>query len=595
VANHIEKEEVLAHLARIVSSPVFAGSDRHSRFLTYVVERTLAGDVDSLKEYAIALEVFGRDASYNPKVHSTVRVEATKLRDRLARYYSGPGAHEPIQIEIPKGHYTAHFKRVDRNAAVSPRRHEPQPRRRFLQICALGGTVAVGATAAYLGTNRSRDVRAGVEILVPEAAERGGSSFAAESLGRDLARALQDQGIPERPDSELRVLVTSARCWENPDKLRILAEIRAAGGHVRMWSGKWTDVISRGSQLALQAANSIAEARDLLQPAWRTSTRRTEAMQSFHLANTALRPFEKDWVQQSTSEQNERALLASLLDASRHLEQALQQDPSFAEAAGRLAWVYRLAAEYDHTLSARARAMVTRALELDAAAPEPNFVQGYFRLFEDWSPGLAEQSFERVLHRAVLHVDTYRFYVDVTSIRGRPDLGEARLAEALSAFPRHGPLRYAAMSLAAAAENAGELERLALENLRWNANDLTAAVMLGRSLALQGKRQEAEAQYHRVLLQDPRNIRARTSLARLWAEQGKAKQARNLLADLSNRMPSTLGVIEAILKNDQSAADYFAKAAEVHDNNLLYVGLDPAVRRLRGAPRLDAILRRFQG
>jgi tetratricopeptide (TPR) repeat protein len=459
----------------------------------------------------------------------------------------------------------------------------------------VGGTIAAAATATYLATARTRVSRGGVQILTADAAERGGTSLAAETLGRDVARTLQHQGVPERQDSELQVWVVPAQCWESPDRLRVLAEIRTAGGQVRMWSGKWTDATSRSSQLALQSATSIAEALDHLQPALQMPDRRREAMRSFNLANAALKPVERDWVQQSTPEQDERALLASLLDASRHLEQALQQDPSFAEAAGRLSWVYRLAAEYDHTISTRARAMVTRALELDASSPEPNFVQGYFRLFEDWSPGLAEQSFERVLHRAVLHLDTYRYYVDVTAIRGRPDLGRARLAEALSAFPRQSALRYAAMSLAAAAEDAGDLQRLALESLRWNANDFTASVMLGRSLALQGRTQEAETQYRRVLLQDPQNKRALTSLARLRAEQGQAQEARSLLASFANRMPSTLGIIEAVLKDDRAATAYFARAAEVHDNNLLYVGLDPAVRRLRGAPKLDAILRRFEG
>jgi hypothetical protein len=66
---------VHAELGRILASSQFQSSVRLSRFLEFVVERTLAGEANQLKEYRIGLEVFGRSASYDPRIDPVVRVD----------------------------------------------------------------------------------------------------------------------------------------------------------------------------------------------------------------------------------------------------------------------------------------------------------------------------------------------------------------------------------------------------------------------------------------------------------------------------------------------------------------------------------------
>src|SRR6201999_149949 len=90
-------------------SAAFANSPRMSRFLRFVVEETLAGRAGQLKEYAVGLQVFDKAESFDPAVDSTVRVEASKLRARLLRYYESAGRDETVVIEIPKGGYSARF------------------------------------------------------------------------------------------------------------------------------------------------------------------------------------------------------------------------------------------------------------------------------------------------------------------------------------------------------------------------------------------------------------------------------------------------------------------------------------------------------
>jgi Tol biopolymer transport system component len=76
-----------------------------SRFLRYVVEQTIEGSSDRIKEYAIGVEVFDKGSDYDPQADSTVRTEATKLRVKLNRYYETEGSADPIIITIPKGAY----------------------------------------------------------------------------------------------------------------------------------------------------------------------------------------------------------------------------------------------------------------------------------------------------------------------------------------------------------------------------------------------------------------------------------------------------------------------------------------------------------
>ncbi len=100
---------VRAQLERILASEAFASAGRHSRLLRYVVDRTLAGEGDQLKEYVLGTEVFDRQDSYDPRLDSIVRVEARRLRTRLDDYYRAAGASDPLVISIPRGSYAPIF------------------------------------------------------------------------------------------------------------------------------------------------------------------------------------------------------------------------------------------------------------------------------------------------------------------------------------------------------------------------------------------------------------------------------------------------------------------------------------------------------
>jgi Tol biopolymer transport system component len=95
-------------LRRVVGSPPFKDADRLVRFLTYIVEETLAGHGDRVKESTIGIEVFDREAGYDPKADPIVRVQARRLRVKLESCYQDFG-HTGVRIALPKGGYVPEF------------------------------------------------------------------------------------------------------------------------------------------------------------------------------------------------------------------------------------------------------------------------------------------------------------------------------------------------------------------------------------------------------------------------------------------------------------------------------------------------------
>ena len=132
---------IRTQLTKILSSPSFASSPRMNRFLKYVVETTLEGKRALIKEYVIALEVFDKSDAYDPRVDSTVRTEASKLRARLSRYYENEGREDQVIISVPKGGYVPVFQgRRDEIEAVSSTTRRPGQSR--LIAAALAAAIA---------------------------------------------------------------------------------------------------------------------------------------------------------------------------------------------------------------------------------------------------------------------------------------------------------------------------------------------------------------------------------------------------------------------------------------------------------------------
>ena len=107
--NSPRPDEVRDALERVVASEEFQASPQLVTILRYLVDAALRGE--KLKAYTIAIEALGRNLHFDAQLDPIVRVEATRLRRALARYYVGPGRGDPVIIDLPSGGYTPIFSR----------------------------------------------------------------------------------------------------------------------------------------------------------------------------------------------------------------------------------------------------------------------------------------------------------------------------------------------------------------------------------------------------------------------------------------------------------------------------------------------------
>lgn len=110
--------DVRAALARVLAAEEFVSSPRLADFLRFIVEATLSGRAEEIKGYTIAVEALGRPSSFDPQSDPIVRVEATRLRRALERYYGSAGPDETLEIVVPKGSYVPAFRA--RGAGMEP-------------------------------------------------------------------------------------------------------------------------------------------------------------------------------------------------------------------------------------------------------------------------------------------------------------------------------------------------------------------------------------------------------------------------------------------------------------------------------------------
>jgi hypothetical protein len=113
-------EQYFQQIENIIKSHSLRGCESLCRLLQYIAKQSLDHPGAPLKEYQIATEVYGRPRDFDPQSDSTVRVQASRLRVKLAEYYAGEGASDPILVKIPKGSYHLVFETRSVDAPPGP-------------------------------------------------------------------------------------------------------------------------------------------------------------------------------------------------------------------------------------------------------------------------------------------------------------------------------------------------------------------------------------------------------------------------------------------------------------------------------------------
>jgi len=110
-----------AQIDRILQSEALRSSDGLRRLLRFLADKSLSGEADQLKEFAIGIDAFGKPPTYDPRHDSTVRIQVGRLRQKLVEYYQSEGKDDPFVVELPKGRFKLNWNpRPERDDSFSP-------------------------------------------------------------------------------------------------------------------------------------------------------------------------------------------------------------------------------------------------------------------------------------------------------------------------------------------------------------------------------------------------------------------------------------------------------------------------------------------
>lgn len=264
------RPEYSAEIEKLVNSATLHGSESLCKLLRYLAQHALEHPGVPLKEYQIATEVFGRPADFDPHLDSTIRVQAGRLRLKLAEYYGTEGINDEIVVELPKGTYVLTFRskrelrdvepgeNVQRLVAVSsakPRLSAFRSARRFLTpaLATLLGIAVVSIIVLLV----SRNATSGLPL--PAAAAPIQTFWRAFVTGPEEPWVVFSNGaFIGRPETGMRYFDASR---DAPDKILDhytgVGEVLAIHELDRVFSLLRHDIrVKRGSLLSLDDAKN---------------------------------------------------------------------------------------------------------------------------------------------------------------------------------------------------------------------------------------------------------------------------------------------------------------------------------------------------
>ncbi len=631
-------ELVREELNRILADPRFVRSERHSSFLRYTVNRTLAGAGGELKEYTIAAEVYGKSSSYDPSTDSIVRVEAGRLRSKILAYYATSGREDPVRIDFPKGTYTPVFitqapatpPRAPEVLATKPQSAQPPLPRSLSRRPVVAGAAVIASLVALLGwwmlAVRPRSIAdtgsaTAVLSFVTFSPDAESEAFAA-GLTKDVSAGLshadvrvadRDSTLPFRTgvDSVLAIgqklhvaTVLDGSVRKEGDALRVTAQlIDTADGYRR-----WSETYERKSRDAgTQAELSRLITRSVLAERSRRLADETARTPAANEARRISRPLlismdrgERDHLLMHGGDRRHQMTLDAVMAAVHGFERAIALDPGYSPAYGGLALAYLLAADFDERLFEKVRETAVRGLEIDEKLAEAHFALGYHLFLKEWDFAGAERELKRTLELNSRDVTAGRLYADCSALLGDPESGVAALGRVQQLIPNSPVIAIQVGIMLYHARRFHELEEYARSLRPLHPGVALVPWLIGLALEQQGRYAEAASEFGKTLEISPDDARATPALGHVYGRLGRREDALKLIAESRDSMvrggnsgPVGIALIYLGLGDRESALTWLETAYNTREGALPYIRLDPRCDPLRTDPRFLTLLRKL--
>lgn len=555
---------------------------RLRRFLEFCVERVLAAPDAPLKEYTIGVEVFGKPASFDPRMDSIVRVEAHRLRVKLEAYYRDAPGGGSVKIRLPQRGYKPML--VSSSAGSGRTRGEPEagPGIRSLALLPLANPGGIPEDE-YFGDGLTEEL---IDLLTRFERLRmvaWNSSRLYRGKMVDLRRVGKDLGVEVVVEGSLR---------RTERGLRIGMRLVQVADGVYLWSETFERGLSEMFALRREICEAVVDAIrvHLGVPSIKEAPLISDV--SPEVYNACLRG--RHYMAKRTA--------PAMAKAIECFEQAVAAGSGFAGAYAGLASACLLLSTYgDHapnTMMPRARHAARHAIKLGHSDAEAHAALGVVRaVYElDWAG--AEREFRLAIGGQPGCAQAHVWYAHacLTPL--------ARFEEAIEEMRRAlelDPLSTVALAIAAwelyaagRPEQARERCRHALE---LEPHFYLPRVVLGALLEREGKLDQALDEYREALRCSGESPFVMGHVGRVLARMGRSREALEVLANLRElsrrRFVSEVdfATVHLGLGEVEAAIECLYRAHENRSSRLCLVGVDPFFESLRGHDRYGALLR----
>jgi serine/threonine-protein kinase len=565
--------EVEAQLARMLASTHFARSPKLSSFLEFTVAQTLAGRADLLKEYPIAVEVFGRKPSFDPQADAIVRVQAVSLRSRVAEYYAQEGHADPLLIEYTKGSYVPRLR--ERTEAGPP--DQAQDSIAVLPFVNMSSDpeneyFSDGLTEELIGALTNVQ---GLRVVARTSVFQYKNKPAdARQIGADLNAGMILEGSVRKAGK----------------RLRITAQLIDARNGYHTWSRSYrvemTDLFAVQQEIAAAIAGTLREGER------RPMKRRTENLDAYH-SYLKGRFYLNKWTEDG---------FRKSID---FFETAIQQDSGMAAAYSGLADAQFVLVCYGKSdpreLMPKVREAAQRALELEDSLAQAHVSLGAVRAIYDWDWEGAEREFLRALELDTSCAAAYQWYGVLCLLpQGRLREAEAAIRHARELDPLSPPINTSLGMLYFVQGNYDDAIGYFEKALEVDPNFHLAQWWLGiiyldRSMLFKALKAFRKAG---VLTNTSLDVAARfTFRETLIGKRGRARKVLEELTSLSKRQyvsPVMVAAIHVALGEKETAFEWLRKAQRDHDAWLAWLGVDHRFDALRTDKRFVALLKKIR-
>jgi tetratricopeptide (TPR) repeat protein len=554
------KEKIREQLRRILSSKSFRQVSRLHRFLEFIVEETLAGRGEALKEFPIAIEAFGKESTFDPRMDPIVRVQARRLRSKLLRYYREEGQNDEIIIELPKGGYEPIFQNRD---SVT---------RRTLSSALVNQNAIVVQT-------------------YDDDSPNGELGYFCNGLRHEIISALlKVDGIrvvasPQIAQESVALIVSGSVC-KSRNRLRIICNLIDSQTNCYLWS----DFMETNPEDALcaqeEAAQRIAHRLDAevsMTADTRQSRRGTGSLAAHN------------YYYQGRFHLNQRTE-QGLLKAVEFFDKAIGEDPHFAAAYSGLADANGLLAHYGVLAPAeictKAASNAAWAVMLDGESAEAHTSLAHVKATQDWDWRGAEREFQNAIRLNARYATAHHWYAMSCLVP------LARLDEALEELQRaHGldPLSSIISRDLAVTHYYNREFDVALDQcdrtIEQNPHFPAAYWTLGMVQEERGDFDEAIAAFQRAIQLSPPSPRIQGALGRTFARAGKTRQAHQILEELGEQAkrryisPFEMASIHLALDELDQGFRWLTKAFHDRCFELPAIKVDPKFDSIANDPR----------